>query len=456
MKSLTKQASVVTSIDNFLSQVSASSTRTKSAEAKSEAGGYEGGTSHPVKNVDDQLHETPEGERSRENSSDVKEQEGPLGVESTSESINKGQDETNTNLGMHQSAVGEDSKIETGSAKGGKEDASEGDKGSKGMGKTTHPARTNNESLDGGKYSSARNLLGLIKEAEDPGRDLVARIAVEANGMLQQRAQKLASDTGKPAAPAAPAAPVAAKQAAEAGADLASIVAGAPLAEKQALEQAILTDLAWTIQESRNRAVKTAQFCNTFFPTVREKQGGGEPPPPPQHGGGDPGAGGDDGSGQGGGGMPPGAAGPGAVPGAEDAAQGMGPEGGGGDEEALIQALLGGGQGGGGMPGAGGAGGGMGGPGGDPSGGMGGGMGGGAGGVPELSPEDIAMLEHILKSQGHHPEEAEAKAAAQAFRLIAERQKTAGVKVPEWKPKTAAEAQRYQAMSKFVTELMGR
>ena len=474
-KSLTKQSSVVQTIDAFLSQVKTASARQKAAEAESEAGGYDGGTTHPVKNVDDRLETAVECSRSSENAADVK-KDVEISVDSTSESINKGQDETNMNLGMHQSATGEDSSIETSSAKGGKEDASEGDKGPQGRGKTTHPARTDNESLQGGKYAAARKVLGLIKAAEDPGRDLIARIAVEANGMLRQQAQKLAGDGsccgGKPVKKEEhkPGETVAkeehepgeatAKEAAEAGQDLASILAAAPAAEKQAVHQAVVESLAYTIQEARNRAVKTAQFCKQFYADLAQKQAAEHEPPQHKGDGGNDADGGSD--------VPPV---PGGVPGAREAVQGMGPGGGGGDEDALIEALLGG------HGGAGGA-------------------GGAASGAPggaqsledELSPEDLQMLQKILEdiqsqggaggapggAAGGGPgglppaadaaggagapkmasllEALEAKATAKAAHIL--RQKQAGAQPASWRPKTAAEAQRYQAMSKYVSELL--
>ena len=451
MKSQTKQASVVQSIDSFLAQVNDSTRRLKEAEAKSEAGGYEGETTHPVKSVDDRLRDATEGARSSENTKDVKEQEGSISVDSTSESINKGQDEAQLNLGTRQSATGEDPSSETESAKGGKEDGSQGDHGSQGRGKTTHPARTDNDSLEGGKYAAAARLLTLIKAAEDPGRDLVARIAVEAQGMVQKQAQTLAQGNKSAAAqPAAQAAP----QAAAAGHDLASMLGGLPMAEKQAVEQSVVADIAHTVQDARNMAVKSAQFLNQLFTELQQKEAAGNPPPPPPEHGGD-GGGADAGAaGMAGAGAPP----PGQVPGADEAAQGMGPGGGGGDEEALIEALLGGGHGGEGGMGGGADGGAGGGEGGMPpgAGDMAGGPGGGGEGM-HLSPEDIAMLEHILQQQGVKPEELEAGATAKAAHLLVERQKYAAAKPQaNWRPKNAEEAQRYQAITNYIKELTGR
>lgn len=66
-------------IEQFLASVGGS---VKRAEANTEAGGYQEGTSHPVKDVDDRTEVAKEGDRGAENSKDVKEDQGPAGVNS--------------------------------------------------------------------------------------------------------------------------------------------------------------------------------------------------------------------------------------------------------------------------------------------------------------------------------------------------------------------------------------
>lgn len=69
----------INTIEQFLASVGGS---VKRAEANTEAGGYQEGTSHPVKDVDDRTEVAKEGDRGAENSKDVKEDQGPAGVNS--------------------------------------------------------------------------------------------------------------------------------------------------------------------------------------------------------------------------------------------------------------------------------------------------------------------------------------------------------------------------------------
>jgi len=69
----------INTIEQFLASVGGS---VKRAEANTEAGGYQEGTSHPVKDVDDRTEVAKEGDRSSENTKDVKEDQGPAGVNS--------------------------------------------------------------------------------------------------------------------------------------------------------------------------------------------------------------------------------------------------------------------------------------------------------------------------------------------------------------------------------------
>ena len=458
MTTATKQASVVQTVESFLRQVDA---QTKTAATpRSEPGDYEGATSHPVKNVDDRLEAAPEGFRSSENTKDVKEQEGAIGVDSASESINKGQDEQNINIGTHQSATGEDSKVETGSAKPGKED------GGTRNGKTSHPARTDNDSLDGSKYSAARNVLDLVKKAHEPGQTLIARIAAEAHGAIQQKAATVAQAQGvKPEA--IEAAKTAATQAQQAGTELANM---AVFQDKQAQDATVVEKLAFTIQDGRRMAEKVAEYVTALAQGVKQAEEPEDTSDKPKDKG-------DDSSDPSEGSSP------------DDAAGAMGPGGGGGDDDALIQALLGGGDGGqgggadaaamgggasdagpmgggdqGGMPGmAGGA------PGGDAGGGMPGApmgdMGGapGAGGPPgagggmggDIDPQQLQMLAQALQEAGITPEQLEQAVAAKAASAIRERQKQAASKT-SWRPKNAQEAQQYQATLNYIRELTGR
>ena len=132
----------------------------KKAEANTEAGSYEGGTSHPVKSVDDQTADANEGERSSENSSDVKKQVPAGGVDSSTEST-PDQEGQQFNVGIKSTSTGEDAANEE-NYKGDKEDPG-----------TSHPAKTE----DGEKYSSM-SFSQLKKLTEKKANALLAGVSV--------------------------------------------------------------------------------------------------------------------------------------------------------------------------------------------------------------------------------------------------------------------------------------
>ena len=76
-------------IESFVQEVGATKT---AAEANTEAGGYEGPTTHAVKDVDDKTEDAQEGARSSENTEDVKDPDigpGEPSVDATSEATAK-------------------------------------------------------------------------------------------------------------------------------------------------------------------------------------------------------------------------------------------------------------------------------------------------------------------------------------------------------------------------------
>ena len=83
---LSAQSSMST-IDAFIQEVGAA--EKQAAEALSEPGSIGGETSHPVKNVDDRLEKAKEGERSAENTADVKADQGKPSVENAKEGVSK-------------------------------------------------------------------------------------------------------------------------------------------------------------------------------------------------------------------------------------------------------------------------------------------------------------------------------------------------------------------------------
>ena len=184
----------INTIEQFLATVGGS---VKRAEANTEAGGYQSGTSHPVKDVDDRTEVAQEGARSAENDKDVKEDQGAVGVNSAATAksardilsglsryaamptynVKRSASAVSTpgsaaddqlQIGTNKQPTGEDPANETNSAKAGKKDSD-----------SAHPARTDNESLDGHKFSydNYTSLEKLASYMNDIGNELVAQIA---------------------------------------------------------------------------------------------------------------------------------------------------------------------------------------------------------------------------------------------------------------------------------------
>lgn len=366
-------------IDQFLQKVGS----VKAADDPlSEPGSIGGDTSHPVKNVDDRLQNVSEGERSSENSSDVKEDQGAPSVENAPEAkaasarinagrLAKGQglrkraegavmspgsaaDDAEESV-LNVQPTGEDPSNETNSAKGGKEDPG-----------SDHPARTDNDSLDGHKYAfdthtPLEKMAGMFK---DLGENLCAQIAwMSNNPQTQQQATKRAGAQQAPQQKQAGYDD--AQLAAQAGWELAGLLNGTM--DKAAADRMVANTIEEIIKTASDDADRTAAYFGQYFPQLF-KQAEGED-------GGDP---------SGGGGGPP--------PGGDPSGGG-----GGGPSEEEMMAMLGGG-----APAGDGGGGG---PGGDPSGG------GGGGGGPE---EEAAQLAQVLEQLGVSPEELEQAMAQEA------------------------------------------
>lgn len=197
----------INTIEQFLASVGGS---VKRAEANTEAGGYQEGTSHPVKDVDDRTEVAKEGDRGAENSKDVKEDQGPAGVNSAAvaksardilaglaksaampafiakkieakeehkKDEKKAESAVSTpgsaaddqiQIGTNKQPTGEDPSNETNSAKAGKKDPG-----------SDHPARTDNTNLDGHKFAfdSNASIEKLASSLHECGNQLVAQIA---------------------------------------------------------------------------------------------------------------------------------------------------------------------------------------------------------------------------------------------------------------------------------------
>lgn len=292
----TKQANVALTIDDLLRSLDAGSI--KAAETLSEPGSIGGSTTHPVKDVDDRLQKATEGSRSSENSEDVKEDHTTAAVDNTLAGTPGGQDSVQLDVGITSKATGEDPAAETDKVKGGKEDPG-----------SSHPARTDNDELDGSKYSSDYAYFdALCKKASADGNDLLATLVVTADE------HKKTASAPKPAAARAPAAPAKVATAVEQ-----PVEDNVPMQDKQAVDALVVSSLADTVLAAEERAVKTAEYLGSYF-AARRKQAeegapdeeGGEAPAPEAGGGGempaeaaggDPMAGGAPAGGEGGGGQ---------------------------------------------------------------------------------------------------------------------------------------------------------
>lgn len=245
-------------------------------EGKQDPGGYQGKSDHPSARAASNVQKTPLGSRAKENESDVKQDHPGAGVDNTSAGSGGDQDSHQLNIGTHQSATGEDPKVED-DYKGTKEDAREGDRGG-----TQHPA--NAEDI-GGKYASA-SFNDLTKVAYAKMNELLADVA---NGSAPAQAPQSKTASAAPA-----------QQPAQQISDT----------EKQAAAQAIIEQ---TILDARINADLVGEFLTKYSEKyahllkgaatdgpmggAMDGEGGGIPPgmdpaaggPPPE---GDPGAGG--------------------------------------------------------------------------------------------------------------------------------------------------------------------
>lgn len=137
------QRSLFAQLNALAEEISQSATKTAAEKSAgpvpADPGGYQGASSHPSANMDNDVQKATTGARAAEYETDLKKQQGPVGVDSTPELSQEGrQNDVQLNIGTHASAVGEDPAVEH-DYKGDKDDPG-----------TAHPAKTN----DGEKYSS--------------------------------------------------------------------------------------------------------------------------------------------------------------------------------------------------------------------------------------------------------------------------------------------------------------
>jgi hypothetical protein len=343
-------------IEQFISEVGPE----KVAESShTEAGGYEGETSHPVKNVDDRTEEAQEGFRSSENTQDAKSEDtgqGKPSVDATEEAKAKvGGDkqaggegtaaDDQVQIGTNKQPTGDDPSNETSGTKNVKDDDGYD-------GPSSHPARTDNSELDGHKYASELGQMSMDKLAAEftrLGTEVCADITNQATAAKQAMSEKKCAKCGmtggckcgmdSPAGEEKEASEEDQYLAGQLGWEMASLVTGN--FDKQAADSLVHNTIDQIIKTAEDDAVNVASFIQ-HVGAEQQKQAMGEEDPMGGMGG-MPGAeaGGAALPGMGGGGEAPPAAPPAAAAAPPAAMGGMpGGEGGGDAElEQLMQVL---------------------------------------------------------------------------------------------------------------------
>lgn len=259
------------------------------------------GTSHPVGSADTSTQPASEGSRSAENEKDVKNDQGSPAVdnkpEATASSGNSAASDQ-LQIGTKKAPTGEDPSSETSSVNSSLKDPG-----------TSHPARVDNDELDGKKYASMSTEM-LAKTAADIANQILASPELE---------QLMAAAQGTPTKTAAEAQAqsTATKEAGQVGWDLAGMVSGG--LDKQAIDAALQYRMEEIIKTASSDADNVIEYLTAY---VQQKQamamdaaaGGGMPPEAAM------------------GGMPPEAAMGGMPPGGEG--------GGEGDDLAMLMQLL--------------------------------------------------------------------------------------------------------------------
>jgi hypothetical protein len=262
-----KHASAVATINDFLREVGG-----PVKSASDDPGGYGVGTTHPSKNVDNHTQEGSTGSHAADHEKKIKEEVPGLSVDAatpTPASTGSGeQAKVQTQIGTVVAATGEDPSSETDSAKGGTSDPG-----------SSHPARTDNDDLNGGKFASC-SLEQLSEELQKCGNDLLVSLA--------QSAQ----------APAAPAASAQSKTAAAAaGTELADLLTAGGAQDTLAVDQLLKEAMAETILYADDRANLVLDFLKAAAEEAEEAAAAGgaeEPAPAPSDAGSAPEAAGGD------------------------------------------------------------------------------------------------------------------------------------------------------------------
>jgi len=229
-------------------------------------GGYQGPTTHATKDVDNRGQEASEGSRGSEHTSDVNKDQGAPGVNQAADAKPGQQDDVQLNIGTNQSATGEDPGTED-DYKGGKDDPG-----------STHPARTDNDSLDGHKYASL-SLTDALAAHTKLANDILADLATGQGKNLTEGkpAEKEAAATPAPSADTSEvtetsqliekaAAAVAQGESEEVDADM---QAGYQLAaqlglEKQAAQELVASEVSAVLEDARLDAELLGNYLTSY------------------------------------------------------------------------------------------------------------------------------------------------------------------------------------------------
>lgn len=290
----------ISTIDEFLSTVGGG---TKQAEDSKDPGSIGGPTAHPIKNVDNNTIAPVEGEQSADNHSRVKDDVGAASVDSRPDAKAASLDETIARLAIgrqkkaeggavsvtgsaaddHQEATlnpqptGQAPSVETASVKAKKDDPG-----------SEHPARTDNDELNGGKYAF---------DANTPYEKTAAMMS-EVGDSLCAMFHFITNNEPEPVKRAAAAdAPVLDPYVAQqAGWELAGLLNGTM--DKRAADTMVVSEVADIIKEASDKAEHVIDYMNGYKsandPMDPAAMGGapggappmGGPPAPPGGGGG--------------------------------------------------------------------------------------------------------------------------------------------------------------------------
>lgn len=266
--------------DEVATEKQAATRKQAGGPVPADPGGYQGPTTHPSKDADNQGAEKREGSRASENESDVKDDQGAPSTNNAKDARPGQQDDVQLNIGMTQSATGEDPSVED-DYKDTKDDPG-----------STHPARTDNKSIDGSKYASynanqirdwhteiSNSILADLANGQGPRLDKAAQANTPAAPAPKTQQQvKTIDDMIKAATAAVKSGQVVGTPAA----GNADLQAGYELAaqlglEKAAAQAAVADCLAQTIQDAHLDADLFGAFYTNFTKRAADAdESGGE------------------------------------------------------------------------------------------------------------------------------------------------------------------------------------